>query len=855
MAGESGVRQSSHDWRRSSVLAWLALGVGLVRWLWPIGFGGMMPVGGDVTQFSLGLMAVLARSLRSWRIPVWNDLWGYGFPGLAESQMGVYYPPHWVLYGLLPLEWAYTASLVLHTLLGAAGTYWAARRFEVSPAGSALAAFAWSASGFFVIHLPHQWGYTVGSWMPWAWGLAWLVAQGRGGTRVPLLLAAVLAIQVLPGHFQLAFCTEVGVVLLALGGASGSRDAGRGLMGVALALALVVPLAALQLWPTYRLAQLASARRDYEYLSGFAASPVHLVTYLAPELFRGSPLWRPLVWDPFHTSPEEHLAYIGLVPLFLALGTAVHGLRRDAAVRALVVVAVATTLFSLGPYVPGFAVWSRLPGFSFFRAPARWSAASGLALCLLAGRGFDGWRLWPRPGRLLVGFCALTVAAVGLVVGGVELALASTSPPRWPAVARGFQGALNLLPWPRVVQAAANGREGPAVHREPTFEDLAAMARQPQDDLRVEVALARQGFAWQDGRARTFARMRVSIYRLELVVPAVLLASLLIIAALMRWPTAAAVGLVALTAADLWSLGHQRPFDLGPIRPLTEQSRVLAGLVRGERTADQARNLPMVAGAAPISSYRTLDLPCMPELTALALGRVGGQAGGVAVLEALRASGAAVRIFDPFETAEASRSSSRWPAWDAFQVIHDPALAGWLYGADWVKRKGRPAATFTLYRPPPRAAQAWLLPLTADRGPTILESHAVGPATVLEALRQAAPLGLRRPRPEHLEVRVQAPGRAVVLVSQLAHPQWRARWVGPGGEQPATIHPVGARPGDMGWQAVDTPGPGLWTLRLDYDSRDVRVGLGLSGLTWLIWLIAFGRLGGRIASDSQGDPS
>jgi hypothetical protein len=77
-----------------------------------------MPVGGDVTQFSIGLMAVLARAVRAGRIPLWNDLWGHGFPAVAESQMGVFYPPHIVLYGLLPVEAAYTASLVLHTFWG-----------------------------------------------------------------------------------------------------------------------------------------------------------------------------------------------------------------------------------------------------------------------------------------------------------------------------------------------------------------------------------------------------------------------------------------------------------------------------------------------------------------------------------------------------------------------------------------------------------------------------------------------------------------------------------------------------------------------------------------------------------------
>ncbi len=117
-----------------------------------------MPVGGDVTQFFLGLMGFLSESLRDGRLPVWNDLWGYGFPGLAESQMGVFYPPHALLYGHLETETAYVVSLVLHTLWGGLGTFWASRRIGISRIGSALAAFSWSACGFFVIHLAHRLG-------------------------------------------------------------------------------------------------------------------------------------------------------------------------------------------------------------------------------------------------------------------------------------------------------------------------------------------------------------------------------------------------------------------------------------------------------------------------------------------------------------------------------------------------------------------------------------------------------------------------------------------------------------------------------------------------------------------------
>ena len=111
-------------------VAILVLMAGVLLWLWPIGFGGKMPVGGDVTQFFLGLMAVLGTALGDWQLPIWNDLWGYGFPGIGESQMGVYYPPHLILYGFLPTEWAYVSSLLLHTFWGALGAWWAARGSE-----------------------------------------------------------------------------------------------------------------------------------------------------------------------------------------------------------------------------------------------------------------------------------------------------------------------------------------------------------------------------------------------------------------------------------------------------------------------------------------------------------------------------------------------------------------------------------------------------------------------------------------------------------------------------------------------------------------------------------------------------
>jgi hypothetical protein len=826
----------------------VAVPAALLAWLWPIGIGGEMPVGGDVTQFFMGLMAVLGESLRAGRLPVWNDLWGYGFPGLAESQMGVFYPIHIVVYRLLAVETAYVVSLVVHTLWGGLGAFWAARRLRISCAGSALAAFSWSACGFYLIHLAHPWSYTTGCWMPWAWGLALcsLAPTGACTAGSPLLLSMVLALQILPGHFQLAFLTQFGIVVILFWSAidHGARRAiaarrdseasaalsWRGAGGIVLALFAVFPLAAIQLWPTARLAGLAEAQRDFEYLSGFASTPFHLVNYVAPGFFHRSPLWRPLVWDPFHTSPEEQLAYIGLVPLFLAGMAMLRQWRQDADVRLLAILFVVTLVLSLGPYAPGFWYLIKLPGFSFFRAPSRWSLATALALALLAGKGFDLWLEWPRPGRSLQRFGLVALCWVAATVSLIELALLSTSKPGWPALARGFQRVFDVMPWTG----------------DPTFAAFMAGARSPAGDPSVPAGLNRRAFLQRNANSGSFASDRGAIYTLELWETTVLLLALLVVARLNdrgRLGLAKARWLLAvLTVLDLWVLGRHRLIDVGPIRSLAEQSTVLASLAREPRgtrvTTARIKNMPMVVGGAPILAYRTLDLPAVPELSLQTQGPLGVPDKDPPVWGALRATGTGVRIFDPIEN-RINHMLKRTV--EPLESIEDPALASWMFGASWVADNGPWARTFSIWHAANRPARAWFVPWNAIPEPAVLENWSGDPREILEILDVAEPLAAESPRPEEWVISVRAEEPGWVIVSQLADPQWNARWIGLDGQgtgdgEILPAFPRGSQPG--GWQRVEVPAAGRWTLRLEYDARDVAEGAAISTVAWLSWVIA-----------------
>ncbi len=379
---------------------------------------------------------------------------------------------------------------------------------------------------------------------------------------------------------------------------------------------------------------------------------------------------------------------------------------------------------------------------------------------------------------------------------------------------------------------------------DPSFYQVMAGARQPAGDPHLPADLPASVVLQKSVSPRSLVGQRGMIYLRELWETAICLVLIAIAAGPDprrgggpddRRTRAAPALLLLLTFLDLWVLGRHRLIDVDPIRPLREQSPVLARLAeerRGARIACHFGNLPILVGTAPISAYRTLNLPALASLTRMAQGPMSGPH----VRAALRATGTRLRVFHPVENRLARLvSRSDLPG----EPIDDPALARWLYGSSWAAEQGDWVNRFFVWRCDEPAAKAWFLPLTDGDDEPILDEWLGEPQDMLPLFERAWPLAAESARPEDWSILVQADEAGWVIVSQLDDPQWSAHWTSLEGQGDFDweIRPAFRKPGDTagGWQAIRVPFDGRWSLRLTYEPRDLAEGATISIVAWIAW--------------------
>jgi hypothetical protein len=788
-----------------------------------------MPAGGDVTSFFLPLMASYGKSLQAGEILWWNHQWGFGFPQFAESQTAMLYPPHVILFSLFAPETGYTFNLLIHLLGATLSAFLLGRWLGLSPAASSLCGLVYTGSGFFVLHMAHQWAYTAGMWVPPIVGLTCrLLGLNQACAGVPSakdygvptrrgvwdgwFLALALALQLLAGHFQLAcYSLLASGVLVMTVVAVGPRQLWhlRRVLGWLMAVGAGVALASLQVAPTYGLWRLSPlAHQEPGYLREFGVSLVHFLQLLIPTQFRVHPSWRPVLWDPTHTSPEEVLVSVGFTPLVLAA----LGLRQLRGSPAAFVGLVLVTLSAVAMVAPTVVllqhiVW--IPGFGLFRASARWLCIFGLGAGLLSGAGLDRLRpseLWRS---LALGYPALLALALVAAVPGLALSGALGAGAR--------QGALHA--WRLFLE---HGSSWPEEAR--TIGEFRQRLQTPASDVPYpshEAVQLRQQF-----------RRGICpgpILLLELAPVAGLLLALWVLSHLGRWGRLPPTDLVLLSATlELGLLRILSPVTWVPRRPMVDSSPVLRMLqpTRGlGRVAGLPGNLALLAGAAPVPGYRTLDLPVHPPQ---------GPVNSLSV-QAWQILAGIQKTVLPV-AADRVRAAT-FPTQELAQVA-DPLLTEVLYSPSNLDEQGVAPVSFLV-----------VSHRTPSSGLVLLELHEQ-PEAARRLLQRpssaAAPssgkvepwLSDLRWKPVDFsfgsywaEWRVVCQGESWLLWSETFHPFWRFI----GYDAQLGHRPLTARPSPENWFLIHLPTAGVWYIRAEYRDPYLTWGAMISASVGVLW--------------------
>lgn len=392
--------------RRCDWLVAVVLGIGLTGVVWRDLLTGGGLVGGDVYPYFLPQKQVLAESLAAGDIPLWHDRTGLGYPLLAESQAGVFYPPNQVLYRLFDVHTAWHLAVLLHYAASYAFAWRFLRSQQLSQTAALFAAMVF-VYGWFPARISLEWSIIGGVWFPLT---LWLTDRLTAAPRLIAVaaLGVAFATHLLAGHFALAFISQVTCVAYAVlrGGARSTQRrlaAGATAGGFVIAgIAVGMLLAAVQLLPTLELktiSQRSGAETPFDPAYGHLP-PIYITQVLAswwywhtPEIVRSGQFLTLLPWT--HVAADSNVVechlYPGLIPLVLCGSVLLRPIRRRLPSGQLLIwgiLGAGTLVYATGWLLP---VFGRLPGFSWFMGPGRWTIVTQLAAAVIAGHALDVW--------------------------------------------------------------------------------------------------------------------------------------------------------------------------------------------------------------------------------------------------------------------------------------------------------------------------------------------------------------------------------------------------------------------------------------------------------------------------------
>ena len=420
----------------------LVASVGLTWVFWNGLWSGGGLIGGDLYTYFFPQKTFFAERLQAGEFPLWNSNIGHGFPLVAESQTGAFYPFNYFAYRFFPVNTAYNFVQILHYILAFVFTALYVKRLGYSLVAALFAGLVYT-YGWFPSRICLEWAIIGGAWLPLALWCVESFFQTRFW-RYPILLCFALAMQILPGHFNLAFITQLMLLVyipariwFSLDETTEQLKPVRRFTVILLLLAFVsaYALSAVQLGPTWELKQLSQRAEVGEgsHQPGYGHIPVWYLSQVVA----------PWAWYPYEVNLDAGLApgsdatnqveahlYFGIAAvLFLIFGTWRRIWTGDRRLVLLAVIGLLALLYTPGWFLP---LTKHLPGFSFFTGPGRYGIVTTFAVAVIAGVCLERFVMnWNKTIQLCIVslVCLFTVADFWVVSRYVTYAAVIPNPP------------------------------------------------------------------------------------------------------------------------------------------------------------------------------------------------------------------------------------------------------------------------------------------------------------------------------------------------------------------------------------------------------------------------------------------
>jgi hypothetical protein len=355
----------------------------------------------DLRHFQSPVKWFLFKNSADVIFPLWAEGISCGYPIHAYGEGGLLYPFNWLVYPFLNIPIAHDITIIIHLVLAGTGIFLLSRNYHSETMASVISAVVYMFSGYMCVHMGHLNSIQVTAWIPWAF-LSLDINRYSMRPSSVFWLGLCIAMMFLAGRTQLAFYAWVALAIRAIMRSLRRPRSFSHLLVFGAGTVLGLALAAVQILPTLELVSYSDRIHGLEYRHQLAGTvSFHQLLWIV------APLWQK---DDIYNVSAESIGYIGMAAGLLLLLSSSNF--RSRSYRGWVVLFFLTLLFSMGQSFPLNAFIYQMPGFAYFRSPARWLGLMTFAASMLVGYGAENMMRWVRGERnkgLLAGLILLTV--------------------------------------------------------------------------------------------------------------------------------------------------------------------------------------------------------------------------------------------------------------------------------------------------------------------------------------------------------------------------------------------------------------------------------------------------------------